>query len=124
MLLSKGQTIAAMCILLVAPRFASCSPSCHSGKNKLFIPTSFVAALRGGASAPVAIPELSGEGSDAETLEISIPLSQAPALNQSRDEPLMRDIEMLSDILSVLVQQEDLVIHDLYEEFRQYGQQR
>jgi hypothetical protein len=58
-----------------------------------------------------------------ESLEISIPLSQSATLSKN-DAPLMRDIEMLTEILSDLVQHENPRVHDLYEEFLQYGQQR
>jgi phosphoenolpyruvate carboxylase len=57
-------------------------------------------------------------------LEIAAPLSQSAALNKDREAPLLRDIELLSDILSDLVNTEDPAVHDLYEEFRQYGLDR
>lgn len=58
-----------------------------------------------------------------ESLEISIPLSQSSSLSKN-DAPLMRDIEMLTDILSELVQKEDMTTHELVEEFLEYGRQR
>ena len=58
-----------------------------------------------------------------ESLEVSIPLSQSSALSKN-DEPLMRDIAMLTDILSVLVQKEDMKTHQFVEEFLEYGGQR
>ena len=57
------------------------------------------------------------------SLEISIPLSQSTSLSKN-DAPLMQDIQMLTEILSDLVQYESPQVHDLYEEFLQYGQQR
>ena len=59
-----------------------------------------------------------------ESLEVSIPLSQSPSLHEGRDAPLMRDISMLSDILTDMVHQEDPRVHDLFDEFLEYGKQR
>ena len=59
-----------------------------------------------------------------DSLDVSIPLSQAPTLVQGRDGPLMRDINMLTDILADIVQRENPRIHDLFEEFRGYGVER
>jgi phosphoenolpyruvate carboxylase len=59
-----------------------------------------------------------------EELEVSVPLSQSGSVNKDRDAPLLRDIELLSDIFSDIVNAEDPVVHDLYEEFRQYGLER
>jgi hypothetical protein len=65
-----------------------------------------------------------GENEEATaSLEISIPLSQSTSLSKN-DAPLMKDIQMLTEILSDLVQYENPQVHDLYEEFLQYGQQR
>jgi Phosphoenolpyruvate carboxylase len=57
-------------------------------------------------------------------LEVAAPLSQTATLNKDREAPLLADIELLSDILSDLVKTEDPTVHDLYEEFRQYGLDR
>ena len=59
-----------------------------------------------------------------DSLDVSIPLSQAATLQQGRDGPLMRDINMLTDILADIVQRESPRIHDLFEEFRGYGVER
>jgi hypothetical protein len=58
-----------------------------------------------------------------ESLEISIPLSQSTTLSKN-DAPLMRDIQMLTEILSDLVEKEDPRVHELCEEFLEYGKQR
>ncbi|OEU23739.1 phosphoenolpyruvate carboxylase [Fragilariopsis cylindrus CCMP1102] len=58
-----------------------------------------------------------------ESLEVSVPLSQSSTLSKN-DAPLTRDIEMLTEILSDLVQHENPKVHDLYEEFIGYGRQR
>jgi len=58
-----------------------------------------------------------------ESLEVSVPLSQSSTLSKN-DAPLTRDIEMLTEILSDLVQHENPKVHDLYEEFVGYGSQR
>lgn len=52
-----------------------------------------------------------------------IPLSQSPTL-QKNDAPLMRDINMLTEILLDIVEQEDPKVHDLYKEFLGYGRLR
>jgi phosphoenolpyruvate carboxylase len=51
-------------------------------------------------------------------------LSQTATLDKDREAPLLADIELLSDILSDLVKTEDPTVHNLYEEFRQYGLDR
>ncbi|VEU37851.1 unnamed protein product [Pseudo-nitzschia multistriata] len=58
-----------------------------------------------------------------ESLGVSIPLSQSSTLS-ANDAPLMRDIEMLTDILSDLVLSENPKVHELCREFINYGQQR
>lgn len=69
-------------------------------------------------------PVVLGEDEEATTsLEISIPLSQSSTLSKN-DAPLMQDINMLTDILSDLVEHENPRVHDLYKEFLEYGQQR
>ena len=61
---------------------------------------------------------------ETKDLEVGLPLSQSPSTKTERDAPLMRDIDMLSNILSEIVETEDKVVHDLYEEFRKYGLDR
>jgi phosphoenolpyruvate carboxylase len=51
-------------------------------------------------------------------------VSDQTKLEKDRDAPLMRDIDLLSDILSEIVNTEDPVVHDLYKEFRQLGLDR
>lgn len=70
----------------------------------------------------VAAQQLSEGATD--TLTVSIPLSQSPALHEGRDGPLMRDINMLTDILGDLVEQENPKVHALYEEFLALGVER
>jgi hypothetical protein len=70
----------------------------------------------------VAAQKLSEGATD--TLTVSIPLSQSPTLQEGRDGPLMRDINMLTDILSDLVKQENPKVHALYEEFLELGVER
>jgi len=64
-----------------------------------------------------------GGATSAASLEVSVPLSQSTSLSQN-DAPLMRDIEMLTEILEDLVQHENPKVHELYEEFVGYGRQR
>jgi len=58
-----------------------------------------------------------------ESLEVSIPLSQSSTLS-ANDAPLTRDIEMLTEILSDLVLHENENVHELCQEFIDYGRQR
>jgi hypothetical protein len=88
-------------------------------KNKFFASPSFV-DVKGGASTQ----KLGSDDQSTETLEISIPLSQAASLSKNRDGPLMKDISMLQNILSDLIKQEDPVVHVLWEEFMAMGKQR
>ena len=88
-------------------------------KNKIFASPAFV-DVNGGASTQ----KLGSDEQSTESLEISIPLSQAVSLSENRDGPLMKDISMLQEILSDLIKQEDPVVHDLWEEFMDMGKQR
>lgn len=58
-----------------------------------------------------------------KSLKVSVPLSQSDTLSQN-DAPLTRDISMLTEILSDLVQHENPKLNELYEEFVGYGRQR
>ncbi|KAL7561881.1 hypothetical protein ACA910_014256 [Epithemia clementina (nom. ined.)] len=60
-----------------------------------------------------------------ETLSMKVaePLASA-GVDPSRDEPLMGDLNLLSQMLSDLVNHEDHAAHDLYEHFRQLGLER
>jgi phosphoenolpyruvate carboxylase len=77
-------------------------------------------SLTGGAAARI----LAKNEQETDDLNLSAPLSQSPSLNKDREAPLLRDIELLSAILSELVRSENPAVHDLYEEFRQYGTDR
>lgn len=82
--------------------------------------------LAGGATTDARLRQQDGEAEAAtttESLEVSIPLSQSTALSKT-DAPLMRDIQMLTEILSDLVEKEDPRVHELCEEFLEYGEQR
>ena len=65
----------------------------------------------------------SGGSSSSSSLEVSIPLSQSSSLSKN-DAPLMRDIEMLNDILNIIVQKEDMKTYQLMEDFLEYGRER
>jgi hypothetical protein len=81
----------------------------------------------GGETVAYAEPESSvllGQDEEAsESLGVSIPLSQSSTLSKN-DAPLMRDIEMLTEILSDLVLNENEKVHKLCQEFIAYGRQR
>jgi len=64
-----------------------------------------------------------GGSTPAASLEVAVPLSQSTSLSVN-DAPLIRDIEMLTEILEDLVQHENPKVHELYEEFVGYGRQR
>ena len=85
------------------------------------MPRAFIDRVKAGGATDTVI--LGADEEATESLEVSIPLSQSPTLSGS-DEPLMRDISMLSEILLDLVQQEDATIYNLYKEFLEYGKQR
>jgi hypothetical protein len=55
-------------------------------------------------------------------MEVSVPLSQAAAVDE--DSTLMKDIQMLNDILAELVERDNPEVHDLYCQFRQLGLDR
>jgi len=120
-------------ILLVNPSFAAASSStdvpASSSAKHAFLPWSKTRLYNPTGGETVAAVEAEGnvllgqDQSASESLEVSIPLSQASTLS-ANDAPLMRDIEMLTEILSDLLQNENPKIHNLCEEFISYGQQR
>ncbi|CAJ1949153.1 unnamed protein product [Cylindrotheca closterium] len=78
---------------------------------------SAVSDISGGASA------LLDGGTDIESIEVSIPLSQSPAV-QANVEALLTDISMLTDILMDVIEHEDPNVRKLYDEFLSYGKAR
>jgi len=52
------------------------------------------------------------------------PLSQLTAPDDVTDAPLMRDIEMLNNMLAEVVERDNPVVHDLYTRFRRHGLNR
>jgi Phosphoenolpyruvate carboxylase len=81
--------------------------------------SSFIAQRRGGGGSNVSRKA-------SETLDniVAAPLTQSAGIDENREAPLMRDIDILSDILSDLVNRENPKVHDLYEEFRRLGTDR
>mmetsp|Transcript_285 Transcript_285/g.463 ORF Transcript_285/g.463 Transcript_285/m.463 type:complete len:994 (-) Transcript_285:130-3111(-) len=53
-----------------------------------------------------------------------VPLSQATSVDSTLDAPLLRDIQMLNDILEDIVEKENPRVHKLYHELRQQGLDR
>jgi hypothetical protein len=92
---------------------AAIFPSCTAVKFGL--PKELVA--HGGASRILAENE-----QETADMEVSVPLSQAAAVDA--DSTLMKDIQMLNDILAELVDRENPEVHDLYRKFRQLGLDR
>jgi hypothetical protein len=107
---------------------SSGAPASSSHKNK-FLPWTRAKVYNpiGGDSSAVAEPEshvLLGQDEEAsKSLSVSIPLSQSSTLS-ANDAPLTRDIEMLTEILSDLVLNENEKVHELCQEFIDYGRQR
>ena len=97
--------------LLVAP----CLPQASAGPAFLS-----VFSGRGGGGSRI----LAKDEEETQDLEVALPLSQSTQLNDDRDAPLLQDIELLSNILSEIVQNEDEQVHALYEEFRRLGLDR
>lgn len=62
--------------------------------------------------------------SETESLEVSLPLSQATHLDPKVHGPLLKDIELLSSILAEVVARENPQVHDLYCQLRQCGLDR
>jgi len=60
---------------------------------------------------------------ETKDMEVSIPLSQSGQVSD-KDAPLLRDIELLSGILSDIVAKEDPAVHLLFDEFRDLGVER
>lgn len=76
------------------------------------------ASLSGGGPAQKRL--IAQDEAETESMEVSVPLSQGLTVS----EPLMRDIEMLSDILADVVEKENPRVHDLYCQMRQLGLER
>lgn len=104
------------------------APASSSRKSK-FLPWTRAKVYNpiGGDSSAGAESEshvLLGQGEEAsESLSVSLPLSQSSTLS-ANDAPLTRDIEMLTEILSDLVLNENEKVHELCQEFIDYGRQR
>lgn len=93
--------------------------------------TSFGSLARGGSRTTATTP-LSDAGSvktatatatTNDTDFSNAPMSQVGQVSV-REAPLIHDIELLGNILSEIVQSENPRVHDLFEEFRQYGLER
>ncbi len=61
---------------------------------------------------------------ETDAMDVSVPLSQAAKVDDLTEMTLMRDIQMLSDILAEVVEREDPHVHDLYCQMRQLGLER
>jgi phosphoenolpyruvate carboxylase len=125
----KASSLTVAALSLLGPSGTFASSSSRNRKNTA-LPWTTVKKIfnpRGGAASADTTSEshvLLGRDEEAtESLEVSVPLSQSATLSKN-DAPLMRDIEMLTEILSELVQHENPKVHDLYEEFVGYGRQR
>jgi len=105
---------------------ATAAVSCHAESTpaaNTYSPTGLsLPFLSGGSTASSVAPHQSEEETGS-SLEISIPLSQSSSLSKS-DAPLMRDIEMLNDILNVIIQKENMNNYQLVEDFLEHGRER
>ena len=107
--------------------------SCHAGSapapespktTTTGLLPSYFPFLSGGSTTAAQQQQSSGEEeTSSSSLEVSIPLSQSSSLSKN-DAPLMRDIEMLNDILNVIIQKEDMNTYQLVEDFLEYGRER
>jgi len=102
---------------------ASSSERAPSSSIRKFLPWT-----RAKATAPFYNPvggavQLGEDAKASESLDVSIPLSQSSTLG-ANDAPLMRDISMLTEILSDLVTHENKPLQALCQEFIDYGRQR
>lgn len=61
---------------------------------------------------------------ETDEMDVSVPLSQAATVDDLTELTLMRDIQMLSDILAEVVERENPQVHDLYCQMRQLGLER
>lgn len=73
----------------------------------------------GGGSRIIAADE-----KETKEMDVSVPLSQAATVDNLTNSTLMRDIQMLSDILAEVVERDNPKIHDLYCQMRQLGLER
>jgi len=60
---------------------------------------------------------------ETKSMDAAEPVGASP-IDESRDKPLMADLEHLSEILSKIVEGDDSRAHNLYEEFRTLGMER
>lgn len=129
-------SVVALLSLLGGSRFISAETHNNGSRNPLKShpllrsPKAFMSNVMGGGSNTVNPSLISGgatvlEDGEAltEAMEVSVPLSESATLGKN-DAPLMRDINMLTDILLDIVQHDDPTVHDLFEEFLAYGRQR
>jgi len=69
-------------------------------------------------------PRVLGEDlKETESLDVAEPVGTS-SFDDDRDQPLMEDLNLLSELLSGIVNREDAQSHNLYEEFRALGMQR
>jgi hypothetical protein len=67
---------------------------------------------------------IAADEKETQDMEVSVPLSQAAILDNLTNSTLMRDIQMLSDILAEVVERENPQVHDLYCQMRELGLER
>jgi phosphoenolpyruvate carboxylase len=85
-----------------------------SKKSKVpFVP------LGGGGSRIIA----KNQEESSDLADVAVPLTQKATLEED-DDPLIEDIELLSNILSEIVQAEDPAAHNLYESLKSFGHVR
>lgn len=58
------------------------------------------------------------------TAQGPVPLSQSASVDAERDAPLLKDIQMLNDLLEEIVKKENPKVHDLYTSFHKLGLDR
>ena len=67
---------------------------------------------------------IAADAKETKDMEVSVPLSQAATVDILTESTLMKDIQMLSDILAEVVDRENPQVHDLYRQMRELGLER
>lgn len=104
--------------LLVAFCWAAASLHCEAGTFGLPSSKNVLSNISGGSRI------IAADATETVDMEVSVPLSQAATVDDMTEATLMRDIQMLSDILAEVVERDNPQVHDLYCQMRELGLER
>ena len=104
-------------LLSLGPSVTATADGSPSFTRKLHLQPFLLLKTRGGGAASRVMAK--GEAETASNT-VSEPLTQRASLTE-KDDPLVKDIELLSSILAETVKRGNPRIHELYTQFRQYG---